>query len=493
MKVYIIQPPYSTEYERGDEYFGYELDLLDKCDPSADIIVLPEYCDCPSMAKTKEENDASVAAFNSRLLTKASETAKRCNAIVFANASLATENGYRNTTYAFDRNGETKGKYFKQHLVKREEAVMKLDSEYTYEFSEPTVIEIDGIRFGFLTCYDFYFYEAYSSLARQSLDMIIGCSHQRSDTHEATEIIARFLAYNTNAYVVRASVSMDESSDVGGGSMVVAPDGKVLANMRSRIGIETVDIDIDRKHYKPAGFGNKPAPHWQYIESGRRPWKYRPAGPAIIRRDEILPYPRACARGGFGGALQRNTLPSFGAAVAAGADEIELALRFANDGAWKAELESVLQKLACHAIMNINIDEDACNYTDEALAELSRIVRKYDCEKHIYITTSSSEMQRKISGNAPDLCRCMSEGEGSAAELADKAIRCGCKKLQLSAASINREIISTAHENKIALNAVCDGDETEMRRLLDMGVDTLVVSECDGAIQLVKEYKSRNK
>lgn len=70
---------------------------------------------------------------------------------------------------------------------------------------------------------------------------------------------------------------MDENSDVGGASMVVAPDGKVLANMFSRVGLETVDIDVDKKYYKPAGFGNAPSAHYEYIEKGRRPWKYRPA------------------------------------------------------------------------------------------------------------------------------------------------------------------------------------------------------------------------
>jgi hypothetical protein len=51
------------------------------------------------------------------------------------------------------------------------------------------------------------------------------CSHQRSDTHEALKIMSQFLAYNTNAYVIHSSVSMDENSDIGGASMVIAPIG----------------------------------------------------------------------------------------------------------------------------------------------------------------------------------------------------------------------------------------------------------------------------
>ena len=57
MKVCIIQPPYSVDYEKSDEYFNYELELLDKCDDSMDIIVMPESCDEPALADTKEKID----------------------------------------------------------------------------------------------------------------------------------------------------------------------------------------------------------------------------------------------------------------------------------------------------------------------------------------------------------------------------------------------------------------------------------------------------
>ncbi|HHY24075.1 MAG TPA: hypothetical protein GX527_07560 [Clostridiaceae bacterium] len=65
--------------------------------------------------------------------------------------------------------------------------------------------------------------------------------------------------------------------------------------MYSRIGLETVNIDVNAKYYKPAGFGNPLSAHFEYIEKGRRPWKYRPAGSAIVMHDEVMPYPRVCA------------------------------------------------------------------------------------------------------------------------------------------------------------------------------------------------------
>ena len=114
--------------------------------------------------------------------------------------------------------------------------------------------------------------------------------------------------------------------------MVVAPDGTVLTNMYSRVGMETVEIDVNKKYLKPAGFGNPDAAHYEYIEKGRRPWKYRPAGSAIVKHDEIMPYPRVCAHRGFNAIAPENSMPAFGAAVDMGADEIEIDLWWTKDG-----------------------------------------------------------------------------------------------------------------------------------------------------------------
>jgi dipeptidyl-peptidase-4 len=123
-----------------------------------------------------------------------------------------------------------------------------MDSDYSYEYRPPYVVEIDGLRYGFMTCYDFYFYESFAPLALQQVDIIIGCSHQRSDTHEALEIIGKFLAYNTNAYLLRSSISFSEDSPICGSSMAVAPDGTMLGNMRAKIGLLEVEFDPSKKY-----------------------------------------------------------------------------------------------------------------------------------------------------------------------------------------------------------------------------------------------------
>ncbi|MBE6561616.1 MAG: carbon-nitrogen hydrolase family protein, partial [Ruminococcaceae bacterium] len=205
MKVCVIQPPYSLDFSRSDELFQWELDALEKCDPSMDLIVLPEYSNAPALVATREELLESYHKYTETLLAKCSETAKRCEATLFVCCIYPTESGLRNTTVAFDKTGKEAGHYYKQHLVRSEMYGKELDKDYTWEFSEPTILDVDGVRYGFLICYDAYFYELFPNIARHNPDVIISCAHQRSDSHAALEIMSQFCAYNTNAYLIRSS------------------------------------------------------------------------------------------------------------------------------------------------------------------------------------------------------------------------------------------------------------------------------------------------
>lgn len=538
MKVCIIQPEYSVDYSLSDLFFERELAMLDACDPSMDMIVLPEACDVPCLAHSKEDFLASYHKYNKPLLDKVVETAKRCNAIVFVSAIQEVETGLRNTTYAYNRQGELVGCYYKQHLVNRSEVkVRHLDSGYTWEFSEPTVIEIEGMRFGFLTCYDFYFYEAFANMARQKLDVIIGCSHQRSDTHSALQLFTRNLAYNTNAYVVRASVSMGEDSPTGGCSMVVAPDGDVLVDMKSRIGMECVEIDVSKKYYKPAGFGGAVKAHYEYIEDGRRPWKYRPAGSAIVPPDQWMPYPRVCAHRGFNTVAPENSMPAYGAAVAMGAEEIEFDLWPTKDGeivslhdptldrvstgtgnvwdytyeellqmdfgvkfseAYKGlkilKFEEILKKFSCHTIMNIHIktrDNDH-PYDEELLMKIVKLIEKYDCVQYCYIMSGNDYLLKQAGELAPHILRCVGGGK-EPRRIVDRAIEMGCEKVQLFKPHFDQAMIDKARAHGIILNVFWSDDPEETKKFLDMGIDVILTNDFQNINQAVQEWKQAHK
>ena len=521
IKACVMQPPYALDVADIEKSMQWEFDALKKCDPSLDLIVLPEASDRQARVGSREQAVAAAKKYNAPLLAACAETAKRCQATVFVNALDFTPTGERNTTFAFDKTGACVGKYDKEHLTAGEWKKFGFDESYMWKWSEPKILEIDGVRYAFLTCYDFYFYENFANIARLKPDVIIGCSHQRSDPHPILEMIGKFLAYNTGAYLVRASVSMGLDSPVGGGSMVVAPSGEMLGNMFSRVGTLTVEFDPHAKYLKPMGYGNPPGLHSTYIEVGRRPWKYRPAGSAIIPgyRDAAKALPkRLCAHRGFSTVAPENSLPAFGSAVALGANEIEFDLWWTKDGEIVSihdatldrvsngtgkvfdhtyeelqkidfgsktgqhfaglkilRFEEILAKLSCHTIMNIHMKDVGKEWDEAHVKKVLRLIDAYDARAHVYFMSSCGPLQDQLARLAPDIPRCMGYAPGK--DIVDEAIKHKCQMVQLFKPYFDQSTVDRAHAAGMRVNVFWADDPAEAKKFLDMGIDTILTND----------------
>ena len=528
----ILQPPYTRDPALADACFQEKMRLMDQCDPAADVIVLPEYSDVPCVTATLEETLALHEKYMGPLMEKCVETARRCGAAVFVNALSREAGGWRNTTFCYDKTGTLRGKYFKRHLPPLEREVLALDSAYTLEPSAPYILEMDGLRYGFMTCYDFYFYEGYARLARERADIIIGCSLQRSDSHQAIETMCRFLAYQTNAYVLRSSVSFSEDSEVCGASMAVSPEGRVLTNMKGAFGVGRAEFDPRQKYLKPAGFGGAQAPHFEYLEYGRSPWQYRPAGGFIIPDEGRLPYPRVCAHRGFSTVAPENSLPAFGAAVALGAQEIEFDLwptldgeivschdstldrvsdgtgliyshtfaelerldfggrfseRFA--GMQVLRFEEILRRLGGHTVMNIHVKPTGERYDPAVMRKIVDLVRRWDCQKHAYFMLEKDADVALFKGYAPEIPVCLGHDPARPWELVDRAIALGADKVQLFKPYISREMIQKAHAHGIRCNVFFADEPEEALGYLDMGADTILANDYLRVARAVEGWK----
>ena len=521
IKACVMQPPYALDVADIEKSMQWEFDALKKCDPSLDLIVLPEASDRQARVGSREQAVAAAKKYNAPLLSACAETAKRCQATVFVNALDFTPTGERNTTFAFDRTGACVGKYDKEHLTAGEWKKFGFDESYMWKWTEPKILEVDGVRYAFLTCYDFYFYENFANIARLKPDVIIGCSHQRSDPHPILETIGKFLAYNTGAYLVRSSVSMGLDSPVGGGSMVVAPSGEMLGNMFSRVGTLTVEFDPHAKYLKPMGYGNPPGLHSTYIEVGRRPWKYRPAGSAIIPgyRDAAKALPkRLCAHRGFSTVAPENSLPAFGSAVALGATEIEFDLWWTKDGEIVSihdatldrvsngkgkvfdhtyeellkldfgsktgkhfaglkilRFEEILAKLSCHTIMNIHMKDVGTAWDEAHVKKVLRLIDAYDARGHVYFMSSCGPLQDQLARLAPDIPRCM--GYAPKKDIVDEAIKHKCQMVQLFKPYFDQSTVDRAHAAGMRVNVFWSDDPAEAKKFLDMGIDTILTND----------------
>lgn len=237
----------------------------------------------------------------------------------------------------------------------------------------------------------------------------------------------------------------------------------------------------------------------------------------LIAEDSVHPYPRICAHRGMCAAAPDNSLPGYGAAIALGVDEIELDVLPTKDGhlismhdrklelisdghgmeydytleelsaldfgaiyspAFKGLrvllLEDVLRKLGRSVIMNIHMKMWDLDIGEPAYEKLAALIRRYGCEKHVYLTSTSLAHLQAFHAVAPEVarCTCFSCIKSDPYACIDEAARLKLQKIQISHPS--EAIIAYAHEKGLVCNVCFADDVQEAEKLLKMGADTLL-------------------
>jgi glycerophosphoryl diester phosphodiesterase len=214
-------------------------------------------------------------------------------------------------------------------------------------------------------------------------------------------------------------------------------------------------------------------------------------------------------------------MPAFGAAVALGAEEIEFDLWATSDGVLvschddtlnrvsngtgkiydhtyeellkldfgikEAEkfkglkittFEEILQKFAGRVIMNIHVKIWDYNLPCDMLPEIVTLIRKYDCERHVYFMTSSDKAIKKAMEYAPDIKCCVGwDGNKEPLSMVKRAIELGAYKIQLFKPYFNEQTVKMAHENGILCNVFWSDDPDEALKYLNMGIDTILTND----------------
>ncbi|MBO4303045.1 MAG: hypothetical protein J6A21_00490 [Lentisphaeria bacterium] len=523
MKICAIQIPYGRTKEETENSVEFLVKELESCDSSLDLILTPEYSNCPGGLPPEEALSFSVS-HTEKLEDAAVRAAKRCGAIVALSGCFGKGDAFRNTTRLYHADGTVAGEYYKQQLVPREGAEHGVTHAYTGEYNPPPIFVSNGIRFGFLTCYDTYFEEYIAHLAAKKPDVVLVSSFQRGEDQDILRAMNKLLAFQCNAFVLRASVSMGEKSTKGGTSLIVDPSGKILADMGQGTGKLVFEIgDVRRKHFRPDSFGGKEISNWDFLQQGRTPRSYRACGSCVKEGDEKMPYPRVCAHRGFKTIAPENSLPAFGAAIALGADEIEFDVRFTADGVpvsvhdhvlervsngtgrveektfeellkldfgAKASspsfaglkiltVEEILMRFPRQAVLNIHIKSTPGEkFSRENLKKVTDLLEKYDCSAHAYFMGDPEVMEAAMEV-APHIRRCMAGGatEESKYSIVERALEWNCHKVQFFKPCITQAMVDKAHANNILCNVFWSDDPAEAEKFLEMGIDTILSND----------------
>lgn len=261
MKITVAQPAYYA----GDKPDAVIAEFLTAAMASAqpgELLVLPEYSNAGGLSDPEKELQALPRA--EKMLADASRIAREKGAYIAINVLQERDGQRRNSTHLFDKTGQAAFIYDKIHLPPSEVALNITRG------SGACVCDLDGIRFGFMTCYDVYYNEQIEYLASQKPDIILIPGYQRGERRDIIEAQAKLTAFRCNAFVARASYSMG-SEERGGCSMIVDPSGQILEHMGSAVGTVSADADVKWKYMRSAGFGGAAVRNDDFINCGLCP------------------------------------------------------------------------------------------------------------------------------------------------------------------------------------------------------------------------------
>ena len=261
MNITVLQPAYFAGEHPDETIAAFLMEKLADV-PEGSLAVLPEYSNAGGLSDPALERKALPRA--KVMLQQAAKIAKEKKIYVAINVLEERGSEIRNSTYLFDKNGEVAFVYDKIHLP---------PSEVTLGVTRGSgacVCDLDGMRFGFMTCYDVYYNEQIEYLAKHKPDIILIPGYQRGERTDIIRAQAKLTAFRCNAYVARSSYSMNDD-DHGGCSMIVAPDGQILTDLGKEVGSTGAQVDVTWKYMRPAGFGEGLVRNDDFIANGLCP------------------------------------------------------------------------------------------------------------------------------------------------------------------------------------------------------------------------------
>lgn len=193
----------------------------------ATLVVLPEFFNNIFFAQYRDVRWFDAAEpDDGPTMTAIREAARRHRVAVIATVYERVEAGlYYDTAIQLDRDGETVFKYRKTHPA----GVMSLEKLYFRYGSRFDTYRLDGWRIGIGICYDMAFPETARSLAVNGAELLIA-PYATPRVHMFQELL-RTRAFENGCYLLAANkVGREGDWDMGGGSLIVDPEGRVLAS-----------------------------------------------------------------------------------------------------------------------------------------------------------------------------------------------------------------------------------------------------------------------
>ncbi len=243
MRVALCQIPVSSR--PAVNYKRIRLALTRAAESGADLAVFPEAAQIRFGSDLRAAAEPLDGPFCSGLAEAAKETGVALVAGVF---EPAPDGRVYNTAVAYDGTGELVASYRKLHLF---DAYGQWESDQVAPGSVPVICTLAGMRTGLQICYDVRFGELSRALATNGASLLLvpaaWAAGLFKEDHWVTLVRAR--AIENTVYVAAAGQVPDPAEPATtaptgiGRSMLVDPLGTVRADLGSRPGVASAEVD----------------------------------------------------------------------------------------------------------------------------------------------------------------------------------------------------------------------------------------------------------
>lgn len=236
---------------------------------------------------------------------------------------------------------------------------------------------------------------------------------------------------------------------------------------------------------------------------------------------------RICAHRGLSALCPENTLPAFAAALALGADEIELDVRYTldrqlvishddnlsriSDGSgllrehtldqlrtvnigvkhgWTLSFstpEELFTLLGDRIIYNLHVKESG---EDGALIrDLTECIHRHKLSDHCYFAASPDQLEW-MQSIAPEISRCAIQLPGDPISIEEMAEKYSCSRVQFWLGMYDCGTIERLHARGVSLNLFYADTIEDMRLQAELGIDTLLTNRCDLGKVFIQQYSA---
>jgi len=246
-----IQPPFPREISQQEHEYIFErgmLHLQNVLQYRPSFVLLPEYFNVFGLPKEKMYKQAEHWKL---LYDKITQLSKQYKCYIILPMIIENNGQLFNRTFVINDEGLETGFYDKTHLTISERDKLNLTAG-----NELKCFQTGYGKVAIAVCYEIYFPQIFSTLWKQSPEIIFQPSLQRSEHELASEVLLKARAMDVQAYIMRSSFGQRieqawTKDKMFGQSCIVHPDGTILANAGHYEGFAIASIQLPFVWKKP--------------------------------------------------------------------------------------------------------------------------------------------------------------------------------------------------------------------------------------------------